>query len=368
MRVVVEDNEAVWQIAVATNRNLNGSGVNLPPVPSNLSLAKQAQLAKNQTGSTTFGFCSVHVPTSRPRGLCEVGRRSADIRVDSFSSTTETTFVRSLRESLKATDNPNVLVFVHGFNVSFEDSLARTAQLANDMPFGGLIVGFSWASSGDVGSVLVNHRYAHDEQIAERYFWSLGQLLVQLRKELPKTARIHLLAHSMGNRVALRALNALAGRLSPTGAEVFMNHRELAKTHPNWSRWSEDKIDNPVLSEVVFAAPDVASSEFKRFVQNAAHIAERMTLYTSDIDVALEGSLKYHQQGYRAGDSRAHIQIPGLRVVHTSRVSRLDPLGHSYYGSDPQVLDNLAILFQVDEEQVRTMTLADFGSSFSSRN
>ncbi len=172
----------------------------------------------------------------------------------------------------------------------------------------------------------------------------------------------------MGNRIALRALNALAGRLSPTGGNVFLNGEQLSRSYPVWSRWNQRRTTKPILAEIVFAAPDVAASKFERLVSNITHVAEHMTLYASDVDVALEGSLKFNGEGFRAGDTRARISIPGLRVVHPSRVSRLDPLGHSYYGSDPQVLDNLAILFQTDAEQLKRMTLAEFGKRMSKRH
>jgi len=45
---------------------------------------------------------------------------------------------------------PGVLLFVHGYNVSFEDAARRTGQLAYDLGFEGPTVFFSWPSRGSV--------------------------------------------------------------------------------------------------------------------------------------------------------------------------------------------------------------------------
>ncbi len=63
-------------------------------------------------------------------------------------------------------------------------------------------------------------------------------------------------------------------------------------------------------------------------------------LYASDTDVALEASRKLHGN-YRAGDSRAGLNINVLRIVRVTGVGALDPLGHSYYGSHPKVLKQI---------------------------
>ena len=46
-------------------------------------------------------------------------------------------FFKELESRVASSRGREVLVFVHGFNVSFEDSLRRTAQLAYDLKFDG---------------------------------------------------------------------------------------------------------------------------------------------------------------------------------------------------------------------------------------
>jgi esterase/lipase superfamily enzyme len=49
----------------------------------------------------------------------------------------------------RAKSNPDeALVFIHGFNNSFEDALRRAGQLAYDLRFDGPVFAFSWSSEG----------------------------------------------------------------------------------------------------------------------------------------------------------------------------------------------------------------------------
>ena len=42
------------------------------------------------------------------------------------------------------------VVFVHGFNVNFEDAVYRTAQITYDLQFDGAPFLFSWPTSGNI--------------------------------------------------------------------------------------------------------------------------------------------------------------------------------------------------------------------------
>ena len=92
-----------------------------------------------------------------------------------------------------------VFVFVPGFNVSFENALRRTAQIAYDVDFDGAAVLFSWPS----GSGLTSYLYS-----SERTRTAADQLMAFLEKVVAQTGatKIHLIAHSMGSVVLLETL------------------------------------------------------------------------------------------------------------------------------------------------------------------
>lgn len=356
MRTSKDWQHATWQVACVTNRDLATGRVRTTDVDTATSLWQQSQDATNRVDLASFGFATIRVAQTRPRGQCKPESVVIERRLRTSS---ESEFFDTINGQLAKAEDKNLLVFVHGFNVSHDMTLRRTAQLAEDLPFGGVVIAFDWASCAEQPDLIINERYERDEIVAERYFWSLARLLANLKQKLPESTRLHVMAHSMGNRVTLRAINALVGYLTPTGRTPGMfPSDDTADRFPLWRSWI--KLSQPPIEEIVFAAPDVSAAEFQRLATNISHLCEGMTLYTSDVDVALESSYHMNQEGYRAGDSRARIRVDGLRVVRNSRVSHLDPLGHSYYGSDPQVLDNLASLFQIDTDQLATMSLQDY--------
>ena len=379
MRTANDAEAAAWKIAVVTNRQLSDEAAAAQLAESRLSssvvrrtLSQQLADAVYRTANSTMGFADVRVPHDRRRGECRTtGDPAAQVAVGPVSYVTNDDFYDQLQQSIDQTRSKDVFVFVHGFNVSLNAAVARAAQLAEDMPFNGVMVVFSWPSEASADA------YLSDEKQAERHFWALAELLINLKRNCGNDSRLHVLAHSMGNRVALRALNALAGTIGPTGAEVdpFLLARmsrtaqqmnaeggnfrgesivgqefrngvvdvtaELPQRFPDWAVWRKANVESPPLANLVMAAPDVDAVEFARFTDGIRHVCGTMVLYASDSDFALEGSRKLHGGRYRAGDSRAGIDIEGLQVVRVSGVDSLDPLGHSYYGSHAKVLAQL---------------------------
>lgn len=384
MRSLTSDGESNWKIAVVTNRAPAGESSHDRTRIRNTrfprTLVQQAQDAVLATPETTFGFTTVTLPKVRNRGECPADAdRGNRITADTPHGGADEQFYEALCSCTDNAEAKDVFVFVHGFNVTTEQALARAAQVAEDMPFHGVVVAFSW------GSVGRSEAYLIDELRAERFFWNLAELLVNLRSRLSDGVRLHVLAHSMGNRVTLRALNALTGTIGPTGLPVDpsvaaelseMTSRQLADQQqqtsaglanslpqgfrmsgvhrikeirsrfPRWGIWTEKRLSTPALTNLILAAPDVDTQEFDVLAGNIRHVADRITLYASDTDFALEASKKVHGGAFRAGDSRANVSVAEMQTIRVSGVSAGDPLGHSYYGSNPIVLTQLARLLR----------------------
>src|SRR5262249_22955761 len=98
--------------------------------------------------------------------------------------------------------NTGILLFVHGFNVTFAAAVRRTAQIAYDLAFDGPVVLFSWPSKGEVLG------YSADAATVEWAAPHLKQLLMLIRTVRESTS-IHVVAHSIGNRSLLGALKEL---------------------------------------------------------------------------------------------------------------------------------------------------------------
>ena len=115
------------------------------------------------------------------------------------------------------------MIFIHGYNVSFEDAARRTGQMAYDLGFDGAPVFYSWPSQGDVA------RYTVDENNIE---WSTPHLQAFLTDFLQKTeaAKVYLIGHSMGNRGLARAVAGLIDsqpELAGASAEIILTAPDI---------------------------------------------------------------------------------------------------------------------------------------------
>lgn len=213
----------------------------------------------------------------------------------------------SLRQTVGRSPRKEAFVFIHGYNVSFEDAARRTAQLAYDLNFEGAPIFFSWPSQA---SVL---QYAVDETNVAWAVPHIKEFLVSVARQSGAES-VHLIAHSMGNRGLTSALVILAHQM---------------------------KSEMPMFHEVVLTAPDIDADVFQRDIAPViAGAGRRVTLYASSSDEALVLSRKVH--GYpRAGDSGQNLCVyPGIDTIDVSGVDT-SLVGHSYYGSNRTVLTDI---------------------------
>lgn len=217
-------------------------------------------------------------------------------------------FFDDIRRLAGRSDERDALVFVHGYNVAFDDAVRRTAQLAYDLRFKGPAIAFSWPSQG----TLVG--YNNDARNVELSADALRAVLTDLSKKAD-VQRIHVIAHSMGNR-------ALVGALSKIGNDV-------------------------PIRQIALIAPDIDAELFRRLANQFPSTVGPITLYASSRDSALAAAAKF--AGYpRAGQGGPDIVVtPGVETVDASAVdTSLTGLGHSYYADASQVLSDLYAFFQ----------------------
>ena len=269
-----------------------------------------------ERGSLELGTCEVDVPAQHEVG--ELERASIlhlEFRNDPLKNVvllgvqqqTPDEFYADLRGCIDRGDRKEALVFIHGFNVTFNDAARRTAQLAYDLQFDGAPIFFSWPSEGRLLGYLVD-----ETNVA----WSvphLKEFLVGVARQSGAQS-VHLVAHSMGSRALTSALKELYDEIGP---------------------------DCPRFADVVLTAPDVDAETFKQdLAPPIVKTAQRVTLYASSNDEALLISKKVH--GYtRAGESGDQlVLVPGIDTIDVSTVDT-SLLGHNYYGDNYTVLADL---------------------------
>jgi esterase/lipase superfamily enzyme len=272
-------------------------------------------------GKVALGRCEVTVPKTHQPGELEA---PSVLRLEVLENATEhlmlhkteplldASFYEMLRQRVEASARHELFVFVHGFNVSFEDAARRTAQIHYDMRFDGAPVFFSWPANDK----FIFTYPADETNIA----WSaphLKRFLLDIVKQSGAKS-INLVAHSMGNRGLAAALR-----------EIDLEMRGEAR----------------LFNQVILAAPDIDADEFRMHIVPAMQrTAQRLTLYASSHDEALLASQFVHR-GPRAGDAGDGLIV--VQGIDTIDVTAIDSslFGHSYYGSsNPILLDLRALL------------------------
>jgi esterase/lipase superfamily enzyme len=140
-----------------------------------------------------------------------------------------------------AQDDNSGVVFLHGYNVSFSDAALRAAQIGFDLSIKGAMAFFSWPSQGTLDG------YSADEATIEASEDTIAEFLVDFAAKSGAT-KIHIIAHSMGNRGLLRAVNRIVSRAK---------------------RRSEKQFD-----QIILAAADVDAEE-TRVLTAKSHAARR---------------------------------------------------------------------------------------------
>jgi esterase/lipase superfamily enzyme len=264
--------------------------------------------------ATYYGICKVAIPKSHKFG--SVGsswwkrfRTWTDdrLQLQEIEPLGEEKFWESTRRALAEIERSEriALVFIHGFRVTFEDAAIRAAQIGFDLKIPGMTAFFSWPSKGR----LSLSDYKADEATIQASVASITNFLVQFAARTD-AERIHILAHSMGNRGLLQAMQ-----------RIVVDAAKLAKKP---------------FGHIVFAAPDEDSTVFCDLAKIHDSIADHATLYVSSHDRAVASSGLIHQFA-RAGFVPPVTLVKGIDTIEVSNVD-LTMLGHGYYGAAEPVL------------------------------
>jgi esterase/lipase superfamily enzyme len=222
----------------------------------------------------------------------------------------EALFFKQISDRVSMSARKEAFVFVHGFNVAFDDAVRRTAQMSYDLAFEGPAITFSWPSQASLAPL----DYTKDQRNADVSAQALQEFLLRL-KGTSSQLTVHLVAHSMGNRVLARALERL-GDVRSTG--------------------------KPPLQEVAMMAPDIDAELFRQAAGKIAASAQHVTLYASSADLALKAAQKV--AGYpRAGEGgNGLVVVPGIDTIDASTVeTSWLGLSHAYYADNSTILSDL---------------------------
>lgn len=270
-----------------------------------------------ERGEMSLGHCDVSIPRDHRLGELEAPsvfrfefRENPEKHVVLLDvvPVSPKKFIENIRQRTEESKEKEALVFVHGYNVTFEDAARRTAQMAYDLAFDGPSAFFSWPSKAEYKG------YPADEVSIK---WATPHIEEYLRMvALESGAKtVHVIAHSMGNRGVTAALNNIAKSESLNLKNKFQ--------------------------QIILAAPDIDKDIFVRDIfPRLSKLPARITLYASSRDKALIASKEFHQYP-RAGDAGdGLVVLKGLDTVDATNVDT-SFLGHSYYAENRSVISDM---------------------------
>ena len=282
-------------------------------------------------GELELGLATVTIPDTHIKGLVEApsvwrlefGPSPAKhVVLKTVTPLASDAFFGAMQDRLQTRRNKELFVFVHGYNVQFDQAAKRAAQVAYDMNYGGLPVLYSWPSAGSTIG------YISDTAVVRLSGRRLSAFLEDLVAQ-SGAQTVHILAHSMGNRALTDALELIASRRGLT----------------------EDS--EPMFGQILFAAPDVDAGLFAQMLQTIRPIAKRLTLYASENDWALESSRRLHGNAPRAGQGGAYTLVnSNIDSVDMSELGE-DMLAHSYFADDSSALADIMALFWRNTDPAR---------------
>ncbi len=208
--------------------------------------------------------------------------------------------------------NRDVLIYVHGFNTTYDEARFRLAQIVEDGRFGGVAILFTWPSSNNI----LSYEAARESATASRD--ALVSFLKDL-SEVPDVGQIHILAHSMGTWLIMEALRERAIAGSP----------DL----------------NGKLGMVMLAAPDIDLSVFREQLAKIDPSHVSVLVSASDRALSLSQTLAGDRPRVGALDprkpkDRAALARLGVKVYDISGEST-GLIGHDTYADAPDVVRSI---------------------------
>jgi esterase/lipase superfamily enzyme len=297
---------------------------------------KLANFSGEQGQDMTLGRALVTVPIEREPGsiprpetdliLARIAFRNEDPNRDFTIAAVDVMnkdqFVSEIRKQVQLSSRfkEQAFVFVHGYNVSFDDAIFRTAQIAYDILFDGPAITFSWPSRGGTWD------YRHDIDTAKASREGLRQLLEIVARDTGASA-INLVAHSMGNDPVIEVLREQAEFLARGGQATDLK-----------------------LNEIVLAAPDISRQVFEQFATRFVSLAKGgVTLYASNNDRAMAASKSVAGGLVRAGDvpKQGIVIVSGVESIDISEASTgFFSTNHSTFADRAHLVSDMQLLFE----------------------
>ncbi len=230
--------------------------------------------------------------------------------------------------------NGHVVIYVHGFNTKQAAMLSTLNALKTGLAgagFGAAVAAFDWPSDG----VMSSSAYTRDRRDAETVAAHMVLDGVKLLQEHTPSAKVHIVAHSMGAYATVHGWGTVGHRYYPA------------------------KVD-----QAVFVASDVDQNRMLKHAiggQVMQQRCNRLTHYYSSEDMILDMSGKYLNSGTKRSGRHGLGPWPAPTFKDVSCVdrylsanpkrTRTESHSHSWYFKDDRFYEDLAKTLAGDSDK-----------------
>lgn len=205
----------------------------------------------------------------------------------------------------------HALVFIHGFNNRYEDSVFRLAQIVHDSGMQATPILFTWPSRAELFG------YEYDKESTNYSRTALEQSLRVLATN-PDVKDITILAHSMGTWLAMESLRQMGIR---------------------------DGHVNSKIHNVILASPDIDIQVFAKQYVEMGSPKPKFTIFVSQDDRALAASSFITGRVARLGGInptvepyRSKLEQAGITAIDLTKVKSNDNLNHGKFAESPEIV------------------------------
>jgi esterase/lipase superfamily enzyme len=284
---------------------------------------------RNTDNKLHLGHCDVVIPPSHRFG--EIGNPWLKrlIRLEftddhlfvkeTVTVATPEEFVSEIGAALaeRDSDERTVLLFIHGYNTSFDQAAVRTAQIGFDLKVAGVAAFYSWPSAGGSAQYLVDEASVETSEARFAEF-------VKIIATDTGANRVNVVAHSMGNRLLARAARTVV----ESGVK---------------------------LGQIVLAAPDIDAQLFTQLAVAYSTLGTGTTMYVSAKDKALDLSHALHSYA-RAGFTPPVTVLPSIDTIEVTDID-LSLIGHEYFAAAEPVLYDMKAFLDGESDPDRRVRL-----------
>jgi esterase/lipase superfamily enzyme len=234
--------------------------------------------------------------------------------------------VQEITKRLTKSESKSVVVFIHGFNNSFDDAVYTLAGVWHFLGRQGVPIAYSWPAAR--GGLL---GYFVDRESGEYTIYHLKELLRTLFS-IPKIESINIIAHSRGTDVTTTALRELVIENNAKGLNLLEQFR---------------------IKNLILAAPDLDFGVISQrlMAEQFGAAFKQITIYTTQSDKAL-GFAQKLMSGVRFGRVRSadltedqrviFSNVKNVHIIETNKTKGF--VGHGYFHSNPAVSSDLVTL------------------------